>query len=391
MLQGMIGCTRHVPTVEPVSEFVATVSQLSLMTDTLARRRAASEFALTLLGAQRTIEQDSTALLWYHGSAQRVCVAGDFNGWNPDSSAMQPIAHTDFFWMSLLLDPASRVEYKFVVDGRWMLDPANPQKARGGFGENSELRMPGYHAPDFIRPQPGLPEGHLDTLRFRSAMLGRPVQVYVYTPPPSVHVEGPLPSLTVADGSDYLFFGDMKVVLDNLIAQRRIRPLIGVFLEPRGDPQDDGTNSRMVDYILDDHYRSFLTGELRDTLMRHYPLSTQPDETGIMGASLGGLLATYVALSPPAIYSLCAAQSPAYRIAEDSVFSMASSSATLPHRVYLQAGTLGDTQAETMQMAALLSARGAHVRYLEIPEGHNWGNWQAHLDELLSFLYGPTP
>jgi len=53
--------------------------------------------------------------------AQRVCVAGTFNNWQPDAVALQRQA--DGVWtIELELAPGEH-EYRFVVDGVWCDDP----------------------------------------------------------------------------------------------------------------------------------------------------------------------------------------------------------------------------------------------------------------------------
>lgn len=50
-------------------------------------------------------------------TAERVCVAGDFNGWNPAVTPMH--RQRDGRWVTVLDLAPGPHEYKFVVDGRW--------------------------------------------------------------------------------------------------------------------------------------------------------------------------------------------------------------------------------------------------------------------------------
>jgi len=391
----LIACSGKIPSRSASPDlsppaFPDMVRELALIPDSARRARAATALAQDLLGSHTAYLRDSTAFLWYHGPATAVYLAGDFNGWSPTETALRRIPQTAFFWTALRCDPATRVEYKFVVDGQWILDPANPRTAEGGFGMNSELRMPAYREPKDIVPSPGLPEGSLDTLQFPSRILGRTFRVYVYVPTHSPQRDGRYPSITVGDGNDYISLAHMTTVLDNLIGQNRLPPLIGVFLDPRTDPGDDLTNTRLTDYWLNARFVNFLAGELRDSLLHRYPISSDPQETAIMGASLGGLLATHVAVLRPEVYALCGAQSPAYWLSNDSIFSIVSASAELPRKVYLDTGTLHDAQEGASRMRDMLRARGSQTLYVEVPEGHNWSNWRARLDRLLLFLFGDT-
>ena len=55
----------------------------------------------------------------------RVFVAGSFNGWSDDEHELQYQAKRGAFQTTLALAPG-RYEYKFVVDGSWVADPACP-------------------------------------------------------------------------------------------------------------------------------------------------------------------------------------------------------------------------------------------------------------------------
>lgn len=57
-----------------------------------------------------------------HGLAKEVFIAGDFNSWSPNSLRMQ--RDGDDWVFKLHLGPGKH-RYKFVVDGNWLLDPAN--------------------------------------------------------------------------------------------------------------------------------------------------------------------------------------------------------------------------------------------------------------------------
>lgn len=65
-------------------------------------------------------------------SARSVAVAGTFNTWNPSASALR--RGPDGVWsVSLTLAPG-QYEYRFVVDGEWISDPAASETAPNPFG-----------------------------------------------------------------------------------------------------------------------------------------------------------------------------------------------------------------------------------------------------------------
>jgi 1,4-alpha-glucan branching enzyme len=73
-------------------------------------------------------------------SASRVCVAGSFNEWHPEVSEMLQVEPD--CWVKDLTLPPGRHEYRFVVDGWWMSDPAAAENAPNPYGGvNSVIRV----------------------------------------------------------------------------------------------------------------------------------------------------------------------------------------------------------------------------------------------------------
>lgn len=71
--------------------------------------------------------------------AHTVCLAGSFNDWQPDH--LQSDAEGG--WSIELTLPPGDYEYLFVVDERWLPDPAGAATRPNPFGgENSVLHVP---------------------------------------------------------------------------------------------------------------------------------------------------------------------------------------------------------------------------------------------------------
>ncbi len=187
----------------------------------------------------------------------------------------------------------------------------------------------------------------------------------------------------VTDGGEYLSLGLMHNVLDNLIAGRRIRPVVAVFIDPRTDIGNSGTSKRMTDYAMSDTFVTFLIHDVRSRLIKEYRLTSDPGETAIMGASLGGLIATYAAYSRPEVFGLCAAQSPSYWFNGGAVIRLIRDGERRPVRFYIDTGTMRDSQTEAQAMRDVLLEKGYALRYAEYPEGHNWANWRARIADIL--------
>jgi len=75
---------------------------------------------------------------------QEVLVSGSFNGWGDTPETADPLSDDDGdgLWVRVVhLEPGKHI-YKFVVDGQWLPDPANPDKEDDGYGSfNSVLNV----------------------------------------------------------------------------------------------------------------------------------------------------------------------------------------------------------------------------------------------------------
>jgi len=77
------------------------------------------------------------------GSVGReVAIAGDFNGWSPDTHRLRRNDALGVFELCVRLAPGRHV-YRLVVDGQWSADPFNDEFELNPFGEpNSVVRIP---------------------------------------------------------------------------------------------------------------------------------------------------------------------------------------------------------------------------------------------------------
>ncbi len=88
------------------------------------------------------IRGDRLIFYYQDDQAQQVALAGDFNGWNTESTALQK--NQNGVWkVQLRLPPAGRYAYKLVIDrNRWIEDPSNGLKEpdhHGGYNSIVEV------------------------------------------------------------------------------------------------------------------------------------------------------------------------------------------------------------------------------------------------------------
>jgi hypothetical protein len=71
--------------------------------------------------------------------ATTVFLAGTFNQWHPSS---KPLQATAAGWVLELELPPGSYEYRFIVDGAWVTDPAASEMVSNPFGgDNSVVRV----------------------------------------------------------------------------------------------------------------------------------------------------------------------------------------------------------------------------------------------------------
>jgi len=74
--------------------------------------------------------------------AKKVFLVGDFNNWSPNSDPMKDL-NGDGHWTLFYPLGSGAYQYKFIVDGRWIPDPRNPDGESDGFdGINSVVKVP---------------------------------------------------------------------------------------------------------------------------------------------------------------------------------------------------------------------------------------------------------
>lgn len=73
--------------------------------------------------------------------AADVRIAGDFNGWVPDKGVRSVIESEGQtrVWTKVLVLPPGTYQYRYVVDGEWREDPANPDSVPGLAGQANSL------------------------------------------------------------------------------------------------------------------------------------------------------------------------------------------------------------------------------------------------------------
>lgn len=348
-----------------------------------AEREAAVDSFWAQLPAVPWIDGDTAHFLYRDPAALDVRLAGDFNGWNPDEE-MGQLSGTSLWRRSRVFEPKARMDYKIVVDGSWILDPANPNTVAGGFGPNSELAMPAYVQPWEIEDL-GAPAGAVSTESFASGIMGKTYQVTVYLPPgyDPGRAEG-YPVAYFQDGHEYVGLGSADLVFDNLLEADSIEAVIGIFVRPTNRNDEYAFADR-------DDFADFFATELVPWVDATWHTAPFPERRAVIGPSFGGNISARIVMAHPWTFANLGVHSGAFwpdDYATDQAWDLFTPLPAL--RVANIYGSYEGSLTGTMRSwtGDLAETGVAHIA-AELPEGHSWGLWRATLDDMLQFFFPP--
>jgi enterochelin esterase-like enzyme len=178
----------------------------------------------------------------------------------------------------------------------------------------------------------------------------------------------------------------MIVVLDNLIADSKIHKMAVVFIDQR-EPGQPSNNRRMTELGLHEAFLAFIADELVPYVEGPSHKQLDSENRGILGTSLGGLSSAFFAFKRPDVFNRVAIQSPAFWY-KPEIFALAETPMKQQLSIFLSTGLIYDAGKESARMRDILQQQGHTCRYIEVQEGHSWGNWRNLLDDALIALYG---
>jgi enterochelin esterase family protein len=222
------------------------------------------------------------------------------------------------------------------------------------------------------------PQGRLIAETFPSRSLGGPRRVWFYLPPGyDAATDTLFPVIYVLDGANYVEKMDVPRVLDHLIVNKTIPPVIAVFSEPK---------DRQEEYSRNPRWRAFVAGELVPAVDRRFRTFSAPDQRIILGSSLAAYGAVDLAVEYPAVFGLCAAIAPPQQTASVVENQPKAKSAVVSIKFFVLGGVYDSMIGGARLLRTTLDQYQAPVTYLEVSEGHNTNTFRGHLDDALRAL-----
>ena len=330
------------------------------------------------------IDGDLATFVWNGPSAPKLM--GDFNGWDP-SIALELDQVTKTQWArTLQFTRSTYMEYVYVRGARRVRDPGNPNITPNGIGHfNNFIHMPDASPTPWLKPGKKVKHGKVTRHVIESGALtvGKTREMFLYQPA----TKEPVPLLVVYDGQDYYKRAMLNVIVDNLIAEKRIQPIAIAFIA------NGGQASRMLEYGCSEITLLLLKYVVLPLVAKKVnlvDLGRQPGAFGVLGASMSGLMALYTGLRMPQIFGKVISQSGAFEMGEDVMVTtpLVQHGPAQPIHVWMDAGRYEWLREANHRMYYLLQSRGYDVTYRDYDAGHNYPAWRDELPDALMAHFG---
>ena len=306
----------------------------------------------------------------------------DLHGWeaNPkplkrNSATLQPATAKSIWSCAVTLPRDAYLEYAFYdpVSQTRFPDPFNSKSVNNGIGSrNNYFYMPETMPSPFSLRRADVRNGALISHSVDTWMLQDYGErdVYLYKPPTKEAV----PLLIVYDGYDYMHRGRLATIVDNLIADHRIRPVAMAFLQ-------NGKTRRSLEYACSDATLLWIHREilpLAQSQLNLLDIEQNPGVYGVLGASFGGLMSMYTGLRMSEIFGKVLCQSGAFEL-EGRDFAAVD---LIRHRqapqlkLWMDVGKLEFLLEDNRRTHTLLQQKGYDVIYREFTAGHCYTAWR---------------
>jgi enterochelin esterase-like enzyme len=288
--------------------------------------------------------------------------------------------------------------YSFRVDGVTMLDPSNPVfKANLLFPANV-VHVPGPSSLPWEIA--AVPHGALHRHFYRSAVAGDDREFYVYTPPGyGTDPRKAYPVLYLLhgfsdDASGWSAVGRAHVILDNLIAQDKAKPMLVVM--PLGYGAPEVLRGGFGGAARDPNLRQRNMERFSETLLKEvipqveaaYRVNKDREARAIAGLSMGGGEAVGTGLNALDRFAWIGAFSSAVPDQPDAAFPGLDSHANERLRLlWIACGTDDRLIEGNRKLEAWLTSKQIRHTPVETPGAHTWMVWRRNLAAFVPLLF----
>lgn len=340
------------------------------------------------------------------------------DGSGEDEHNMTCFQDTNLWYATFRLRNDYRAAYKFMVNDSFdaeladeICDPFNirtfiepKDEERPDHIEDdidSVVMLPAAPAQPWTTARTEIAKGKVERHLFHSRILDNERRIWVYTPPQYNASGDPYGLLIILDGRFFNFAIRIPMILDNLVADGQILPLVAVMIDNPGTTWQESMAIREKELSCHPPFARFLAEELVPWLRQTYHLTTDPMQAHLVGGSVGGLAAAFTALHHPDTFGNVISLSGSFwwRPEDEVEWEWLTRQYALrplaPLRFYIEVGLLESMPASTgypgqvlsnRHLRNVLQAKGYKVHYNEQMHGHDSMPWQGMFAEGLIAL-----
>jgi enterochelin esterase-like enzyme len=288
--------------------------------------------------------------------------------------------------------------YMFVADGVSLIDPANPLMKPNLLKTESQVHIPG--PPSLPWEVNSVPHGVVHHHFYKSGVVGDGRDFYVYTPPSyDSRAKRTYPVLYLLhgfsdDASGWTAVGQANVILDNLIAQGKTKPMIVVMPLGYGAPEivvhgfDAFSHAELRQRNFDRFSQALLT-EVIPQVETAYRVASDRSSRAIAGLSMGGAESLLTGLNGVDKFAWIGAFSSG-GLTEDfnAQFPGLDSTANAKLRVlWVACGTEDHLIGLNRKFRTWLASKGVRHTDIETPGQHTWMVWRRNLTDFSALLF----
>lgn len=256
----------------------------------------------------------------------------------------------------------------------------------------SYVVMPKAEEHFWVKERINITKGNIEEYRFHSENLQEDRRIRIYTPYGYKKTDEPYRFLLLTDGDEYITLLSAKAILDNLIADEKIPPIVVLFI--------DSTDTRYEELSCSDDFAGLIANDLIPWFRNNYNISSEGKYGIIGGLSLGALTASYLGLKHSEIFGNVLSQSGSYWYKPEEVKEAQSACwmstefnkiEKLPLKFYLNVGVLEPKDnmiGVNIKLRDVLESKGYEVKYEEFNSGHDYLCWGETLANGLISLIG---
>lgn len=282
--------------------------------------------------------------------------------------------------------------YSLLIDGVAVADPASETfYGMGRMASGIEVPFAGgdYYAVKDV------PHGEIRIKRYYSTVFNKWRRFYIYTPAgydSNVNEKYPVLYLLHGGGEDergWATQGRTDLILDNLIAEKKAKPMLVVM--PDGNVDLPGFG--------EDNLKLF-EAELKHCVIpfveKNYRAETDSKNRALAGLSMGGIQTLYAGINNLQLFSYLGVFSsgwlPMQKSISDAQYSFMKNNATMINNnlklLWIAMGGKEDIAYKNCQaMLAKFDELNIKYVYYEYPGGHTWPVWRKNLYNLAPLLF----